>query len=91
MTNNLPIQQLQIQNDLLAFISEQSDAEGPFEITDDLLEESILDSLLITDLALHLETTYGVSLGVGDIAPAKLRSVERIGELVMKKLAKRAA
>ncbi|QDU98651.1 acyl carrier protein [Lignipirellula cremea] len=81
---------LVIEQELLEFVSQNADYTGEMDKTVDLIDESILDSLLVTDLALFIESSYGVTLGVGDISPGKMRSVERIAQLVCTKLEKAA-
>jgi len=79
-----------VEQELLNFVFQHADYADDADTTVDLIEEGILDSLLVTDLVLHIESTHGVSLGVGDIAPRKLRSVECIAQLVVSKQEKKA-
>jgi acyl carrier protein len=52
----------------------------------DLLEERIIDSLLVMDLAVHLERSFGIRLDVNDIVPARFRSIATLAQLVANKL-----
>lgn len=52
------IQFQQIENDLLKFIKYQALGGRPVSPTTDLLESDILDSLLLMDLVIHIESAY---------------------------------
>ncbi len=73
---------------ILQFVQQQSGVE--LEADTDLIEEGVLDSLLITDLMMHIQDEHGVALSVSDISPRKMRSVETISQLVSKKQSKAA-
>jgi len=86
MTQNTPPQDTHLT--ILAFVQQHSGVE--VEAETDLIEEGILDSLLISDLMLHVQDRHGVSLSVSDISPRKMRSVATISQLVDKKKQKAA-
>lgn len=48
----------------------------------DLLEEGYLDSMLLIELMLLLETDFGITLDVENLDLDRLRSVESIGDLI---------
>jgi len=74
---------------ILDFVQQQSGVA--VEPDTNLIEEGVLDSLLISDLMVHIQDQHGVSLSVSDISPRKMRSVETISELIDKKKQKAAA
>lgn len=60
----------------------QADQVGP---ATDLLELGVLDSLLVADLFVVIETRFGVSLSASDVSPQNFRSVQKLAELVAAK------
>jgi acyl carrier protein len=80
-----------IEKELIAFIA--SIAETPVDVDrdTDLLGLGVLDSLMVTDLVLFMESSYGVALRPRDISPTNFRRVSRMAELVAAKRGKRAA
>lgn len=52
-----------------------------------LVSSNLLDSVAMVDLVLALESEFDVELGIEDLTPEKLESVECIAMLVNDKLA----
>ena len=71
----------QLEAELLRFVSARVPAGEEVSAETDLLEAELLDSLLVMDVVAHVESTYGVRLGEGDIAPRHFRTVGSIAEL----------
>lgn len=71
-----------IEQQLLAYLRGHADVSEDFDATTDLIEYGVLDSLLVTDLVLHIQTKYGIALTARDISPENLGSVERMGDLI---------
>jgi acyl carrier protein len=84
----------QVQAELLTFLRERRDLAGVTDAETNLIESGILDSLLVLDVALHLQTTFGVHLEASDVSLANFRTVTTLALLVVHKasrLAERAA
>ena len=76
----------QIQNELLTYLNQQTALDEPLDVDSDLLERELLDSLLIEDVSLHIESRYSVRLDAEDVSPRNFRSIERLADLVRTKL-----
>lgn len=48
----------------------------------DLIEEGLLDSLLLVELLVGLEETFGINVDITDLDIEDFRTVRRIGRLV---------
>jgi methoxymalonate biosynthesis acyl carrier protein len=70
------------RDDLLRFVAARVPAGEEITADTDLLESELLDSLLIMDVVVHVEKTYGVKLENADIAPRNFRTVGSIANLV---------
>ena len=79
---------LQIQQRLLEFLNRHADVYEELDAATDLIESGILDSLLVTDLVIHVQDAFGVALAARDISPTHFSNLERISELVHGKLVK---
>jgi len=79
----------QITPELARFITRHSVPGEPITSHTDLLERQILDSLLMMDLVLHLESTYGIQMDVDDLAPRHFRTVASLARLIDEKLSAR--
>lgn len=73
----------QMQADLLALVRSRGGDHAGVGVDSDLLDGGLLDSLLLTDLILHIEERYAVAFDAGDVSPANFRSVAAIVELVV--------
>ena len=71
-----------IRSTLIEFIT--TEAATPTKTTSqtDLIETELLDSLMLMDLVMFVEQTWGVSLMGHDFSPAHFRTVEKLGELI---------
>ena len=72
-----------MQADLLALVRARGVDHAGVAAETDLLDGGLLDSLLLTDLILHIEERYAVAFDAGDVSPANFRSVAAIVELVL--------
>ncbi len=76
----------QIEDDLLRFINCQTLGGRQVSPTTDLLESDILDSLLLMDLVMHIESAYEIQLAESEISPQHFRSAACLAGLVMSKV-----
>ncbi len=74
-----------IERELLAFFTRHADVPPEFDVDTDLLTTIEIDSLLVMDLLLHIETNFQVSLAAREVTPANLRTVRRLAVLVAAK------
>ena len=51
----------------------------------ELLESGVLDSLLLLDLMLHIQSNHGVSLLASDVTPANFRNISTLAQLVARR------
>jgi acyl carrier protein len=77
----------QLQADLLQFVQSSGPRYAAVTPDTDLLDGGLLDSLLLTDLILHLEGLYGIELDSGHVSPANFRTVSAIVDLVREQFA----
>lgn len=49
---------------------------------DDLFESGILDSMVLVELLLQLEQTFGLSISIADLDLENIRTVRRIAAMV---------
>ncbi len=75
----------EIQQQLLAYLRANVAGAGPLEVATDLLALGVLDSLLVADLFVFVETRLAVDLNAADVSPQNFRSVERLAALVAAK------
>lgn len=73
----------QVEADLLSFVRARGLDHARVAADTDLVDGGLLDSLLLTDLILHLEERYGIVLEGGEVSPANFRSVAAIADLVL--------
>ena len=67
---------------LLKFVRANTATANPITHQTDLIENEILDSLMLMDLVLFVEQTWGVQLMGSDFAPRNFRTVEQLAQLV---------
>jgi acyl carrier protein len=79
---------LLIQQRLADYLSHHADVCEKCDVTTDLIENGILDSLLVTDLVLFAQSAFGIELAARDISPENFSSIERMADLVRGKLVK---
>jgi len=75
----------QIENDLTCFVQSQAAGDTPVTTDTDLIESLVLDSLLLMDLVLHVESTYGISLQDVEMSPRHFRTIRSLTQLVWEK------
>ncbi len=75
----------EIQQQLLTYLRANVADAGGLEPTTDLLASGMLDSLLVADLFVFLETRLGVELSAADVSPQNFRTIERLAALVAAK------
>lgn len=72
----------EIERELCGWLEPRlADGEPPAPESD-LLESGRLDSMLMMDLSVHLETQYGVRLEPTDFSPGHFRTVSSMARLV---------
>jgi acyl carrier protein len=74
-----------VETELLAFMHARGQRLINVTADTDLLETGLLDSLLLIDLILHIEETYGVQFGSDDVDPANFMTVAAIVNLILKR------
>lgn len=80
------LESCQIEEELMTFLSRQTLEGQTITPQTDLLDEQILDSMLMMDLILHVEKTYGVYLDVTDLSPRHFRTVAVLAALIREKI-----
>lgn len=73
---------LDIERQLLAFVQSASALEVAIDAETDLLHTNVLDSLLLMEMVIAVEHSWGVKLQGEDIAPRNFRSVRNLASLV---------
>jgi len=53
---------------------------------DDLFESGVLDSMVLVELLLQLEQTFGLNVSIADLDLEQIRTVRRISEMVQAQL-----
>jgi acyl carrier protein len=72
-----------VQADMLAFVQSRGARHGAVSPDTDLLDGRLLDSLLLTDLILHIEDLYRIQFDGGDVSPMNFRTVSAMVDLVL--------
>ncbi len=67
---------------LLEFVRTNTSTANHITHQTDLIKNEILDSLMLMDLVLFVEQTWGVQLMGSDFAPKYFRTVEQLAQLV---------
>lgn len=80
-----------LEAEVLAFIRARGDVHAAVTVDTDLVDGGLLDSLLLTDLILHLEKTHGFQFEGDDVGPANFSSVAAIAGVVTRRLASAAS
>ena len=80
------IMSLNIEDNLSEFIQSEALAENPITRSTDLLESNILDSLLLMDLVVFVESTFHIQLEDFEISPQHFRTIDSLASLVKSKL-----
>ena len=67
---------------LIVFFRQHAVTTTSIERTTDLIDIGAMDSLMLMELVLFVEETWGVSLMGHDFSPDHFRSIERLTSLV---------
>jgi acyl carrier protein len=73
----------QLEADLLQFVQSRGPRYAAVTPDTDLLDGGLLDSLLLTDLILHIEGLHGIEFDSGHVSPANFRTISAIAGLVL--------
>lgn len=73
----------QIEDDLLEFVRSRQPNSTELTSDTDLLEDSLLDSLLLMDLIFQIEDRYGIRLASDQIKPSNFRTTAAIARLIL--------
>ncbi len=87
----MSIDRNQLEADLLQLLRSRDLRFAEVAADTDLLDSGLLNSLLLTDLILHVEQHYGVQFDDRDVSPGNFRSVSAIVALVLRSQAKQQA
>ena len=86
---------LEIEQQLVNFVQATSAMDVLIEAETDLLMTNVLDSLLLMELVIVVESNWGIKLQGDDIAPKNFRCIRNLASLVHSrqesKLAERTA
>ena len=75
-----------LQADLTRFVRSRGQRHAEVTLLTDLIDSGLLDSLLLVDLILHIEKTYGIRFESDHVNPSNFRSVSAIVNLVLDQL-----
>lgn len=75
-----------IEKELTEYITSQIASETPPTPHTDLIESKILDSLMMIDLVLYVESNFRIRLNDFEISPVHFRTIDRLTRLVAGKL-----
>jgi len=70
---------------ILTFIRDQIGFDGPIDPEADLIEEQVLDSFNIVELALFIEQSFGIELQVEDVNRDNFCRIVAIEALIEKR------
>jgi acyl carrier protein len=79
----------QVEADLLGFVQARGPRYAAVTPDTDLLDGGLLDSLLLTDLILHVEGQHGIEFDSHHVSPANFRTVSAIAGLVLEQFSPR--
>jgi acyl carrier protein len=55
----------------------------PPDVSDDLIDAGVLDSMMFVSLVAHLEEEFGVRVSLQDVEIADFSTIEKIAHLIM--------
>ena len=73
----------QLEDNILKFVQSRLPSHPDLAADTNLLEDSLLDSLLLMDLIFQIEDRYGIRLGSDQINPSNFRTASTIADLVL--------
>ncbi len=76
----------QLENDVLQFVRSRCPNSPELAADTDLLEDSLLDSLLLMDLIFEIEDRYGIKIGTDQMNPSNFRTTSAVASLVLAQL-----
>ena len=76
---------MHIQADLLGFLRDHRHGLGSFDVEMNLFASDILDSLMLLDLILHIQTVHGVTLAASDVTTGNFCTVAALAELIARR------
>lgn len=79
----MTIDKNKLESDLLEFVQSRHPNLAELTPDTDLLEDSLLDSLLLMDLIFQIEDRYGIRLGSDQINPSNFRTAAAIARLIL--------
>ena len=71
-----------ITSTLIQFVTTHAAARIEITTQTDLIETELLDSLMLMELVMFVEQTWGVSLMGHDFSPAHFRTIDLLRELI---------
>jgi acyl carrier protein len=74
-----------IRNNLLYFLQDRLGSPSDLDENTDLIDSGLIDSLMLTDLVLHIQAEFGVALQTGDVTPRNFRNVGSLGRLILER------
>lgn len=78
--------QSNVESTLLKYLETHHPECGPVKVETDLIESGQLDSLVLVDLLLVLQSNFQVELEPQDIAPKNFRSLRTIAAFTVERL-----
>ena len=76
---------MRIEADLLSFLLDRQPGIVEIDSQSELLESGLLDSLLVLDLMLHIQSKHHVVLAASDVTPANLCTISALAQLVARR------
>ena len=72
-----------LEDDILQFVRSRIPSQPELANDTDLLEDSLMDSLLLMDLIFQIEDLYGIRFASDQINPSNFRTISTIASLVL--------
>jgi acyl carrier protein len=76
----------QLENDTLQFLRSRLPNSAELTSDTDLLEDSLMDSLLLMDLIFQIEDRYGIKLKTDEINPSNFRTSSAVVRLILNRM-----
>ena len=76
----------QLENDTLQFVRSRLPNSAELTSETDLLEDSLMDSLLLMDLIFQIEDRYGIKLETDQINPSNFRTTSAVVSLILDRM-----
>ncbi len=75
-----------LANDIYSYINKEMDNSSDFDISTNIVEVGIVDSMAIMTLVSFLEEKYGVEIDFENITPENFATVDAIANFIRKLL-----